>query len=87
MGFSDQERRQCIRVRAGVIARAHGRQDGVPGRVTGAHANALWNSVLHKIGAKDLRMGRRRRTSNLSFECEIEIQDFKFEIRAVNSPA
>lgn len=35
------EKRQCFRVRAGVFARAHGRPDGVPGRIAGARAKGL----------------------------------------------
>jgi len=32
---------QCFRVRAGVFASAHGRPNGVPGRIVGARAKAL----------------------------------------------
>jgi hypothetical protein len=32
---------QCFRVRAGVFASAHGRPDGMPGRIIGARAKTL----------------------------------------------
>lgn len=32
---------QCFRVRAGVFASAHGRPNGVPGRIIGARAKTL----------------------------------------------
>jgi hypothetical protein len=35
------EKTQCFRARAGVFASAHGRPNGVPGRIIGARAKAL----------------------------------------------
>src|SRR5580693_4753283 len=37
----DRKKSQCFRVRAGVFASAHGRPDGMPGRIIGARAKAL----------------------------------------------
>src|SRR5580692_2618128 len=37
----DREKSQCFRVRADVFASAHGRPDGVPGRIVGARAKGL----------------------------------------------
>jgi len=37
----DSEKLQCFRVRAGVFASAHGRLNGVPGRIIGARAKRL----------------------------------------------
>jgi hypothetical protein len=37
----DREKSQCFRVRADVFASAHGRPDGMPGRIIGARAKRL----------------------------------------------
>ena len=37
----ESEGRQCFRVRADVFASAHGRPDGMPGRIVGARAKVL----------------------------------------------
>ena len=41
VGRGDREKSQCFRVRADVFASAHGRPDGMPGRIIGARAKGL----------------------------------------------
>src|ERR1700688_1894872 len=38
---ANREKTQCFRVRADVFASAHGRPDGMPGRIIGARAKGL----------------------------------------------
>jgi hypothetical protein len=54
---------QCFRVRAGVFARAHGRPNGMPGRIIGARAKRLrWSERSEgqdepgRVGREDLKL-------------------------------
>jgi hypothetical protein len=48
----DGEKRQCFRVRADVFASAHGRPDGMPGRIVGARAKALSRNSM-RVSERD----------------------------------
>jgi hypothetical protein len=49
---------QCFRVRAGVFASAHGRPNGVPGRIIGARAKTLRQRESSIGGIEHGRDGR-----------------------------
>jgi hypothetical protein len=56
---------QCFRVRAGVFASAHGRPDGMPGRIIGARAKALaWTGRKWRVPLRVVEAGGR----NLKFQ-------------------
>src|SRR5580692_7204871 len=71
----DRYERQCFRVRADVFASAHGRPDGMPGRIIGARAKGLpgrgwgisqgWKSRVWDMKAAK---GRENSISDLRFQ-------------------
>ena len=64
-GLQTEKRKkwQCFRVRAGVFASAHGRPNGVPGRIIGARAKTLlWRSRRLEMNSFQQRQGIRPRS-------------------------
>jgi len=83
---ANREKTQCFRVRADVFASAHGRPDGMPGRIIGARAKAL---PARKVGrifgfgiwgtwrpGRNFELGRLDIASKcrLQFVCAVSIQ-------------
>jgi len=82
----DRGKLQCFRVRAGVFASAHGRPDGVPGRIIGARAKGLrWRGRAVR-DENQRKEDSRFEISDLGTAGEGErISDLKFEISDLGS--
>src|ERR1700688_1089276 len=84
VGRGDREKSQCFRVRAGVFASAHGRPNGMPGRIIGARAKRLRRREGGSGLQGEWRGGRGKfEISNLRI-AGLKGRNFRFEICAGN---
>jgi hypothetical protein len=85
IGRGRSERRfvesQCFRVRAGVFASAHGRPDGMPGRIIGARAKALaWAGRKWRVPWRVAGADGKKLKFEISDLRIVELENAKFEI-------